>query len=63
MEKLEDIELPKRETAPFVWDFGSRVLKGALIGYGVGLVFFKSPSTRRFLFWYGAGVGIGMNYT
>ena len=63
MENIEDIPIPNRETAPFVWDLGSRVFKGAAIGYTVGLVFFKAPRARRFFMYYGAGLGIGMSYT
>ena len=65
MENLKDItsQLPNRETAPFVADVGSRVLKGAAIGYLMGLVFFKRSRTRRFMMYYGAGFGLGMSYT
>jgi hypothetical protein len=63
MEGLNDIQLPDRESAPFIFDVGGRVLKGAVVGYLVGLVFFKSSRSRRFFFYYGAGFGLGMNYT
>ncbi len=63
MENIQDINLPNRETAPFVWDLGSRIGKGAIIGYTIGLVFFKRPTSRRFLMYYGAGLGVGMSYT
>lgn len=54
--------MPSRETAPFVYDLGMRVLKGGFIGYAIGLAFFKKPVTRRFMFYYGAGFGIGLSY-
>ena len=55
--------MPNRETAPFLWDVGARVLKGTAIGLLAGMLFFKSARTRKFCAFYGAGFGLGMNYT
>lgn len=63
MENLDKVPLPDRESAPFVFDIGSRVLKGTIIGLGIGLVFFKGKRSRKFLAYYGAGFGLGMSYT
>lgn len=41
---------------------GVRTLKGAAVGLLAGLVFFKRGSSRRFCFYYGAGVGLGLSY-
>lgn len=60
---LELSELPSRESAPFVYDIGSRVFKGALVGFTLGLVFFKGRRARKFMTYYGAGFGLGMSYT
>ena len=60
---LQDKCPVNRESAPFVYDIGSRVLKGAIIGYFVGIVFFKRSLPRKFCLYYGAGFGLGMNYT
>ena len=59
---LQDVKLPTRNTAPFIYDIGASTLKGALIGGALGLIFFKGASTRRFLTYYGAGIGLGLNY-
>ena len=58
---LKDLKVPNLETTPFVRDVGSRLLKGAGVGFLVGLLFFKNKSMRRFCFYYGAGFGIGMS--
>ena len=47
---------------PFVYDVGTRVAKGAAFGFVVGLIFFKRSTPRRFCFYYGAGIGLGMSY-
>jgi hypothetical protein len=60
---IQDLNLPNRDTAPFVYDIGARVLKGALAGYVVGFVFFRGRRSRRFLTYYGAGFGLGMSYS
>ncbi|TNV75131.1 hypothetical protein FGO68_gene10679 [Halteria grandinella] len=57
------IPLPSRDTAPFIYDVGSRVLTGAFVGFVAGLVFFKRSGSRRFTTYYGAGVGLGMSYS
>jgi hypothetical protein len=62
-DKLPNIELPSREAAPFIFDVGSRLVKGALIGYVVGFLFFKKSRSRRFCLYYGAGFGLGMSYS
>lgn len=63
MDGLDKIPLPNRESAPFVYDIGSRVFKGAIVGFALGLVFFKGRRTRKFMTYYGAGFGLGMSYT
>ena len=62
MESL-NIQPPTRDSFPFVWDLGSRVLKGAVIGGITGLLFFRTSSMRRFSLFYGMGVGLGMSYS
>lgn len=63
MENIKDLNIPNRDTAPFLYDIGTRVAKGAALGLIAGLVFFKGRRARRFCFYYGAGFGLGMNYT
>ena len=60
---VKSVSLPTRDTAPFLYDIGSRTLKGAGIGMLLGFVFFKRGSTRRFCTYYGAGFGLGMSYS
>eukprot|EP00347_Sterkiella_histriomuscorum_P009211 403342101 len=55
--------MPSRDAAPFVYDVGYRVGKGALLGFLVGMAFFKKSSSRKFFTYYGAGFGLGMSYT
>jgi Domain of unknown function (DUF543) len=57
------ITLPTRDSAPFLYDIGSRTLKGAAIGLTLGFVFFKGRKTRAFCMYYGAGFGLGMSYS
>ena len=51
-----------RGNAPFIYDVSARAIKGAAIGLTLGLIFFKSSSTRRFCTYYGTGFGLGMSY-
>ncbi len=60
---LPIMTLPTRDTAPFLYDIGSRTLKGALTGFTLGLIFFKGYKTRRFCTYYGAGFGLGLSYS
>lgn len=62
MDQIKDLPIPTRSTAPFVYDVGSRVAKGALTGWVIGLLFFKRKGMRRFCLYYGAGFGLGMSY-
>ena len=60
---MSTFRAPSRDTAPFLYDIGSRTIKGAAIGLVLGFVFFKGKSTRRFCTFYGAGFGLGMSYS
>jgi hypothetical protein len=59
---LKDLKVPNLETTPFIRDVGSRFIKGAGVGFLIGLLFFKKKSMRRICLYYGAGFGIGMSY-
>lgn len=63
MEVLKDISLPNRESAPFIYDIGKRVVTGGATGFLVGYVFFKRRGFRRLCTYYGSGFGLGMSYT
>ena len=62
MEEIKE-RIPSRDSAPFIFDIGSRVLKGAAVGMVTGLIFTKRWRSRKFLAYYGAGFGLGMSYT
>ena len=38
------------------------MIKGVLIGGAIGFLFFKSPSIRNTMMYYGTGFGLGMSY-
>ena len=57
------VKAPTRDTAPFLYDIGSRTIKGAAFGLALGFLFFKGKTTRNFCMYYGAGVGLGMSYS
>ena len=64
---MEDLNIkdlvPNRESAPFIYDVSTRVIKGAVIGGLVGYLFFSGRTFRRFSFYYGAGFGLGASYS
>jgi hypothetical protein len=59
---FKGMELPKIESSPFVKEIGGRIIKGAGVGFLIGLIFFRRRSMRRFCLYYGAGFGLGMSY-
>ena len=63
MEGLQQVQIPDRETAPFIFDISARVVQGGVFGLALGFLFFKRVSSRKFLTYYGAGFGLGMSYT